>query len=215
MPRISRRQLLLTIFLPAAVLVGVAVAKIYLHVPLDQMTRDPASIAGIHPFAGILSSLGVLLWSSAAAVCLFSSVVVRAQPRSSGARFLLYSGLVTVGLLLDDFFLFHDFLAPQQLGLREKFVYALWIGAALAYLYAFRRDILQTEYTVLGLALVFFTISVAADVVGQRWLTQLGDWENLLEDGMKFLGVSAWCSYYVRTSYQLVLGDLKLEDSDR
>jgi hypothetical protein len=49
------------------------------------MTNDTAAIARIHPIAGILSNLGVLLWCASASICLFAAFM--SNPGSSFASF--------------------------------------------------------------------------------------------------------------------------------
>jgi hypothetical protein len=208
MARISIRLLTVNYIPSTALLVALAIASIYKQIPIGVLTRDPAAVASVHPFTGVLSNLGVLLWCSSAAICLFSGVVLHHTPRTKGCWFLICSALLTLGLLFDDFFLFHDFLARRYLGLSEKFVYIFLVGVTAAYLLIFRRVILQSEYAVLCLALVFFAISVAIDTIFERWLwwQRLGDWIYLVEDGAKFLGLTSWCSYYARVSYQFLIG---------
>jgi hypothetical protein len=86
----------------------------------------------------------------------------------------------------------------------EKLVYAALGIAVSAYLIAFWRVILQTHFAVLLLALGFLGSAVVMDALLEPWLRRLGHWEYFVEDGAKWLGIAAWCSYYVRTSYQLV-----------
>ena len=203
MTRISIRLLTVTYVPSTALLVALLIASIYKQIPIGVLTRDPAAVANVHPFTGVLSNLGVLLWCSSAAICLFSGVVLHHTPWTKRCWFLICSALLTLGLLFDDFFLFHEVLAQRYLGLGEKVVYVFLGGVTAAYLLIFRRVILQSEYAVLCLALVFFAISVAIDTLFPRWL---GDWIFLVEDGAKFLGLASWCSYYARVSYQFLIG---------
>jgi hypothetical protein len=201
MTRISIRLLTVTYTLSIALLVALAIVSIYNQVPIAVLTRDPTVVGNVHPFTGVLSNLGVLLWCSSAAICLFSGVVLLHTPRTKGGWFLICSALLTLGLLFDDFFLFHEYLAQHYLGISEKAVYVFEMGVTAAYLLIFRRVILQSEYAVLYLALVFFAISVVIDVRFTKWL---GAWIFLVEDGAKFLGLVSWCNYYARVSYQFL-----------
>ena len=203
MAKISVRLLTVTYVPSFALLAALAIASIYKPIPIGVLTRDPAAVANVHPFTGVLSNLGVLLWCSSAAICLFSGVVLHHTQRTKGCWFLICSALLTLCLLFDDLFLFHEFLARRYLGLSEKVVYVFLGGVTAAYLLTFRRVILQSEYTVLCLSLVFFGISVAVDVLSPAWL---GAWLFLVEDGAKFLGLASWCNYYAWVSYQFLIG---------
>ena len=199
---ISARQLWITFF-PSFFILAVigAVSAIY-HVKMPDMTRDMTAIAGIHPLTGVLSNLGVLLWCAAASICLFSALTIHHVASKDIFWFLFSSGLLSLYLLFDDLFQFHEDLASRYLGLDEKVVYAVLGLAVFGYLTAFRRVILRTEYVFLLLAVGFLSSSVVIDAILQPWMWRLGHWEFFFEDGAKWLGIAAWCSYYVQTAYQ-------------
>lgn len=199
-------QLLMTFVPSLTVVAAMAAAGVLFEVNMDVMTRDVAATANLHPLTGVLSNLGVVLWGAAASISAFAAMTLRhARPRKT-FWFLLCSALLSAYLLLDDFFLFHDELAPRYLGVDEKLVYAALGIAVCAYLIAFRRVILQTYFAVLLLALGFLGMAVVMDALLEPWLRHLGHWEYFVEDGAKWLGIACWCSYYVRTSHQLVVG---------
>ncbi len=184
------------------------IVSIRFQVNIDTMTRDVAVIANIHPLFGILSNLGVLLWCVAASICGFAAIILRDIKPRDPFWFLLSSALLSGYLLLDDFFLFHENLAPRYLGLSEKFVFATLGIAVSAYLIAFRWIILRTNFSTLLLSLGFLTTSVVIDVILEPWLGQLGHWMFLFEDGAKWLGIAFWSSYYVDTAHRLLVSTL-------
>ena len=194
-------------FLPAAfVLAVIATISAVFQVPMPAITRDVASLADVHPLSGFLSSLSILLWCTTAAICLFSAITIRRTASTEVYRFLLFSSFLSMYLLFDDLFLFHESLAPDYLGLSQRFV-ILFIGiATLSYLIMFRHIILRTNYLFLVLALGFLTTSVALDVYLEQWMWGIGHWVYFLEDGTKWLGISTWCSYYSQTSFHLLRG---------
>ena len=109
--------------------------------------------------------------------------------------FLLWSGLLTSVLLLDDLFLFHESLAPRYLGVSEEAV-VLGYGIATAwYLVRFRRILLDREIRVLFAALAFFTLAVAIDEFQDAWPSP---WRILFEDGFKLLGIVSWSAALIR-----------------
>lgn len=202
----STRQLLITFIPSISLLVAVAAASVLSGVGFDIMTRDVTATAGVHPLTGVLSSLGILLWCAAASVCAFAAITLPGSQPPEAFRFLLSSALLSAYLLLDDFFLIHDELVPRYVGLGQEVVYATLGIALMAYLVVFRGVILRTNFSVLLLALGFLAASVVLDALLEPWLVRLGDWQYLIEDGAKWLGIAAWCSYYVRTSWQLLAG---------
>lgn len=206
MKRISRVQILFT-FLPSmSMLAMVAAAKIFLHKSIGSLTRDPIASAGMHPLTGVLSNLGIILWAAAASVCLFSTILLRKLKPHTVNWFLFCSALLSAYLLFDDFFQFHETLAGMYLGVNEKLVLAVLGVSVMLYVYIFRKVILRTQWEMLLLAVSFLVISAATDAVLEPLvLWRLGDWNYILEDGPKWLGIACWCSYYLCTSYHFLM----------
>lgn len=204
MKRTSTSQLLFTFVPSSLILAAVAAAALLIGVNMPDMTKDVAAIAKIHPLAGVLSSLGILLWCATASICLFAAMSLRNSARDDGFRFLLFSALLSAYLLCDDLFQIHETLAPRYLGLSEKAVYAALGTAAAAYFIAFRWVILRTHYGILLLALSFLAGSVLIDTLLEPYLWRLGQWAYFFEDGAKWLGIASWCSYFSHTSQRLL-----------
>jgi hypothetical protein len=192
---------LLKIFVPAfLVLLGMVLIRYFCDIPFRTMTMDPVQVlAGLkgNPFCGCLSNFGVLLWCSAAAVCLFSAACLLTEGKSEASQFLLYSGIITLILMVDDFFLFHEIVFPRILGVAGDILFLSYFLIIVTYLYRFHRFILQTEYLLLVLAFILLGISFTADIMPFRIRGQF-----LVEDGSKFLGIVAWMGYFMRVSYK-------------
>jgi len=206
MKSLSLRWLAVTLVPSVAILAVVAAEGAIRHVPISTMTRDVTTLAELHPLTGALSNLGILLWCAAASICLFTAFAVRNRASKEALRFLLFSALLSLYLLFDDFFLFHDSLAPWCLGVDERVVYGILGVAVLIYFVAFWRVMLRTEYVLLLIALCLLASSVFVDVTFERWQRRFGDWGFFFEDGAKWLGIACWCSYFVRTSFQYLVG---------
>jgi len=80
------------------------------NIPLEQITGDPAVIFSAHPFTGIISNIGVLLWCATTSICLFSGLFLLSFENKKEAVFLISSGVFSFILLIDDFFMFHDYI---------------------------------------------------------------------------------------------------------
>ncbi len=204
------RQLLITLLPAILILIAVATVSILSQITISSFTRDVTAIANIHPLSGILSTLGILLWCVAASITLFAAFILRSFEQSKTFKFLFASSLLSIYLMLDDAFLFHEVLAFKYFGIDEKIVIFTLGISVFAYLVSFRQIILKTNYSVLLLAFIFLTISVLTDGILDPWFWSLGDWEYFIEDGFKWLGIVSWCSYYVQTSYLFVINAHRL-----
>ena len=203
LPRRVRSTLLTGVIVLA---VSAALIAVVLHVrdvtgvSMGTLTRDPLS--GKPAYLGFLSQAGILLWAAGAAAAFLAASALTGAPDASGTRFLFSAGLLTVALCVDDAFLLHDEVLPK-LGVPEEIIYGVYLGCMLAFLFAFRRHILRTEYPILLLALGFLGLSVICDACGLPWLDPY-----LLEDGAKVAGIVAWAAYLFRTGGSLIVGHL-------
>lgn len=198
------RSTLLTGVIVLAVSAALIAIVLYVRdvtgVPMGTLTRDPLS--GKPAYFGFLSQAGILFWAAGAAAAFLAASALTGAPDASGRRFLFSAGLLTVALCVDDAFLLHDEVLPK-LGVPEEILYAVYLGCMLAFLIAFRRHILRTEYPILLLALGFLGLSVICDACGLPWLDPY-----LLEDGAKVAGIVAWAAYLFRTGGSLIGGQL-------
>lgn len=194
------RQIVITGLLAAAVLAAVAVGSVWRQMPVEDLTRDVSAVARLHPLTGALSNLGILLWCASASVCAFAACVVGRTGPGLSRGFLLSSALLSAYLMLDDLFLIHEDLVPRHLGLPETAVLAALGTSALTYFACFARTILQTRWVTLAAAIGLLGLSVVVDAHRWSWMWRLGTWSILLEDGLKWAGISFWCSYFLQTS---------------
>lgn len=193
---------LLTITLTLAILLLAALVAAGLAggIRISNLTRDPATITGDPFYLGLISSLGLMLWAGSAAICWFSRFLLELKPETAQIRlFFLYSGLLTVVLLLDDAFLFHELVFPRYLSIPEKVVMAIYLLFFVGYLFYFRRLILATDYLLLLAALVGFGLSLVLDQI-----LPLEDWNTFMEDASKFIGICFWLAYFTSTARALL-----------
>ncbi len=189
---------LILLYAPVVTLLLVVVAlRVGYAVPMANLTRDPAQVLGVSPFAGAVSNIGILLWCASTAICLFAALLARRHCARRTPIFLLAAGTVTLVLLLDDLFLLHDIVLPNGFGISEEAVYTAYAAMIGAFITLFHRDIRASDYPLLGLALLFFAVSLGFDVL-QQWVTPPGAF--LLEDGSKLMGIVSWAGYLIRTA---------------
>jgi hypothetical protein len=200
------------VFFGVLLLVIVAWMRVAYQVPITFYTRDISVIGRLHPFAGSVSSFGAFVWGACASTCFFTVLVFRSLGFRFGYVFLLCSGLLSLYLMLDDFFVIHEVLAPTYLGVQQMVVVGVLVLVVLVYLIVFGRLILATNFAVLMAALSFFALSVAIDqspLVGIL-KSKIGDWEDFIEDGSKLLGILCWYGYFIDTSLLLLLNQERL-----
>lgn len=177
-------------------LYGVSVFSGYYDVSVAYFMRDPVITLYGHPFVGAVSNLGILVWCATAAICFFCAVIHKKNGDSSFSFFLWCSGIFTSILMLDDFFMFHEYLFPYTFGIPQTAVIICYIGIALLYFVKFRGIIYASEYLTLLLACTMFSVSILSDIFMDQ-----SDFQFLLEDGAKLLGIVTWFIYFSRVCY--------------
>lgn len=197
----------LWVYLVAIVPAVAVIAFVWLQpwVKPGWLLRDPLFVAATSGkccrlYYGVVSNFGVLFWCATSAVCLF----VSAQLRQRGAprrhiAFLVYAGLLTGLLLMDDLFFGHESVYPAILGIEEEGIVSAYFLITLVYLYLYRDLILAVDNPLMVLALASFAASVAVDV----FLEDTDNWLILVEDGGKFVGISLWATFHIRAAWLL------------
>ncbi|MGI9383571.1 MAG: hypothetical protein ACR2PO_10485 [Methyloligellaceae bacterium] len=189
-------------FLAGALLLAVAWFQPW--VPVADLLRDPLSVAELSQdccglYFGALSNLGVIIWAGAAAACLFAGLLLYSMTGWSPATmFMVYGGLLTGLLTVDDLFLLHDFVLPH-FGIPQILVYAVYGAVALGYMLMFARLILEHDAVVFLAAGSLLAISVGIDQV----IHNDAPIRIFIEDGAKLLGIILWTGFHVRTALTL------------
>ena len=206
---ININRLLIT-FIPSILFLGVGIITGYIFgIKPTFLLRDLADIAKINPLYGFFSTIGSFFWFAAAAVCLFSAITLRQLKSKVTFDFLMYSGVLSVYMALDDMFMFHDYIAPIYLNIPEKFIMAFILIAFIVYLLKFYKSILATNYQFFVLSIFFFSISQFVDIIPREWLGGLpGSSHTLSEEVPKLLGITSWLSYFCYYCYDLFLNIL-------
>lgn len=194
---------MLVVYALIVILFGTVIAiRIQTGIAIAEFTRDPLGFTGIPVYTGSISNLGVLIWSAAAAICFFSYGLMRSQVSDDQrASFLLASGVITTVLVLDDLYMLHEVVFPENLGIPQNLVYITYAAAILWFLIAFRATILRTSFLILLLALMGFAVSVVSDFIAPM-VSIPGMY--LFEDGGKFFGIVNWTAYFVLVAAQFI-----------
>jgi hypothetical protein len=189
-----------TVLLTSVVLVSLVLSfRLFAGATIGELTRDPAVVAGLPGYTGLLSQIGIFFWAGTAAVCLFAAACMRSDPDMRTARrFLLTSGAATLYLAVDDAFLFHEAMFPH-IGIPQEWVLVCYMIGAVAYALLYSKLIRTTEYSLLLFALFCFFVSVTLDLFHIYIINPY-----FFEDSAKATGLVAWFAYFYRTSRQLV-----------
>lgn len=207
-------QLVLTTLLVPAIVLTAVFAQPYIEPA--WLLRDSAVVAvwvGVqdHPpiYYGFISTLGVLIWSTAATVCLFAGALltVKGGDRTS-ARFLLFSGAIGGVLVVDDMFMVHELVFTYLTRLDSAYLYAFYSGVFLIYMIKYRNLLLKCHIVLLMIALVAFGASITIDLVSESVFgSAMGEEFGLplyVEDSAKFFGICAWVAFYLATAWDML-----------
>lgn len=157
-------------------------------VPFEALTGDPANFYKFHPLSGFLSNIGVLLWCATASICIFSGLTFKNEKhKDADSGFFIFAGLLTMLLLVDDFFMLHDHL------LRQKPMYLLYAISLVYLFFKYHQNLRQHQFLLFLTAIGFFFVSMVMDsVLPSKGL------EYFFEDGFKFLGIVSWTLFFVK-----------------
>lgn len=204
----------------AVVLLAIALA-IGLHrgIGVSGVLRDPYSLTH-ERWTSVVSNAGLMLWVTVIAVCGFAALVIdRTRPPGDRWRaFLLGALMVTAILLLDDALSFHESgddlwtsltgeEAPSWVVITEVLFWGA-VGLAFAiYLWRARDVVVRTEYLLLVLSAGLLVASVGVDVLGGVVISAVGRGSaasEVLEEGLKVLGIVVYATYFFRSAAQAV-----------
>ena len=164
--------------------------------PIWKLAKDPSEVLNFPSYIGMLSNWGVLLWMTAAAICLFTAMVMRKSDASRQAlRFILISGILSFILAVDDLYRLHDWLLPRTLHIPERFFYYLYLIMMVSYFFAFLRQIHQYEY-------LLFWISIALLAFSRRIFLPIPFLNEYMTTGdmLKYFGIVFWLAFFYRTA---------------
>ena len=162
---------------------------------LDPLTSAEFSGDCCHSYFGAMSNLGILLWASTAAVCLFSAaILILSNHKTSLMWFALTAGLLTGWLAIDDTFMLHENVLPG-LGVPQNLVIGIYAVLALAYIFSSWRIILSADFWILGIGGLALVLSIFVDVV----IHSAAKHVIYLEDSAKFFGIFCWASFHITT----------------
>lgn len=174
-----------------------------------DLLRDPLAVAEMSEtcckvYFGAVSSLGVLVWSAGAAVCMFTAALIyRLRGVTADTIFMLSAGLLTAVMVIDDLYLVHENVLPA-LGVPQPITYAAYGLCGLIYVLLSWRRIMSARYVLLAAAIGLLATSVTID-----WFFHSDHaLRILLEDGAKLVGIFAWTAFHAAAAWALIVQNL-------
>ena len=150
-----------------------------------EIIRDTAQITEHSSFLGFLSNIGIWLWVSSMAICFFVMVSRKAELNKDHKQLLMLSGLLSLILAVDDFFMIHDRYVNQYIC---YLVYIIFAGLILIKHYTIILKIEPLAFLMMGF---FLMASIGTDII-QRFLPFEYSNTQIFEEGFKFLGAAIW-----------------------
>lgn len=205
-------------FIPGfLILILIVSIKLFTDHSLYELVSDVSEVGRVHPLAGILSNLGILLWCATASILFFSALSLHNHVSRKAFSFLLSSSVFTGYLLLDDLFLIHEILAPVIFRIDEDIIFLIIIVAVIIYFILFARIIFSTGiyvFLLISIGLLGFSLLIGSTSL-KSFIPDLGDWHHLLEEGTKWLGIASWSSYFIMVSFHYIRDHLTFPNDDR
>jgi len=183
--------------------IGVALAyavnRALTDVPFQHLLRDPSHVTGTSPWIGALSFLGWSGWVAAAVLLLTGGWLRRrVHSRDRRGQFLMVTGSLTFGVVLDDALQLHERVLPDATGIGEDawyllygFVLVVWAGLYRGELRAAPVE-LAVAAVLLGLSQLLDVVDVARDIAGAG-VPRAVIWE----EGLKLIGIGFFVAFAV------------------
>lgn len=158
-----------------------------------EILRDPAQQSGESSFIGFLSNIGIWLWVSASAISFFSVLTNDFKFNKNLKELLFLTGVLSILLAIDDFFLIHDRYIKQEICF---IVYAIFAGSILIRHY---KLILKIEGFAFLFAGLLLALSIFTDLI-QSHIPIKYSYSQVFEEGFKFIGATTWLYFTARVA---------------
>lgn len=176
-------------------------------VDFNRLAGDANSVSGLPFYTGVVSSLGIALWTAAGTAALLAVWVARtAEPALR--RLLAVLGGLSLWLGVDDLLMVHEGRLRELVGVHERPVFLAYGLLVAGLLLAQRRVVLtRTAWPVLGVALALLAASVVYDSLFEGQLLTLPVSRStavFIEESAKQLGIAVWLAYVLGLSRQVL-----------
>ncbi|WP_411028813.1 hypothetical protein [Spongiimicrobium sp. 3-5] len=158
-----------------------------------EILRDPAQQSGASSFLGFLSNIGIWFWISSAAISFFTILTSASVIKKNFKELFFLTGMLSLLLAIDDFFLIHDRYVHQNIC---YLTYAVFLGCL--FIRHFKMIIAIEGFAFLT-AGIFLGLSIFTDLVQSE--VPLGYVDvQIIEEGFKFIGAATWLYFIGRAA---------------
>ena len=191
--KLERSLIIKTGLLLALTLLLIVVVANRVGVEPSDLTRDPNGVYHYAPYIGSLSFVGIFFWISAVTICFLAyNFLKNFSEKKKTASFFLYSGLLTLLLVIDDTFEIHDIILEEYMGFDEYYSYACYLVLFGIFILKYIKELFSLHVSLLIVAFAAFGISVFFDL----FLEGKVPYSTYLEDGFKLSGIVFWMLYF-------------------
>lgn len=179
---------------------GVAVLLSSDKVSRAQLFLDSTDVIYLPWYTGLLSTLGVLLWTVAASVGAVTSYVARMGGRRKAAQMMAHGALVGAAVCIDDLFELHSSVIPKYTPFPKPAVLAMIAALAISWVIFHLAELLRTRWQMLVASFGSLMLSIGFDALNDDGRGRA----LILEDGAKLLGILAWTTYFVLSCHDIL-----------
>ena len=201
---------LMKIFLPGILFLMILIVfSVLTDTYFGLLSRDVNGIYNAPPYIGMLSNTGIILWSFTVAI-LFATFKLSLilDKNKAQSKFLLFTGGLSLLMLIDDLFMLHEYVIPIYFHLHDSLFYFIYGLSVILICFFYFNLILKTDYILFLAAFLLFALSgffsESVDYFGIKVPQQ-----HFFEDGTKFIGIVSWFFYFVRTCYRYIINLLR------
>jgi hypothetical protein len=193
----SRKDIFKALLLIGFLLGMIQLIHAWRNIPYENLVRDPNAITGMPKYIGFISQFGVFLWFASVGICFMGYFLTRGiESVNQKSKYLLYFGIFSLMLGLDDAYMLHEELAHR--GLYEEMFFGVYAVMLLVFILKFLKLFFQTHFILLILSGFCLASSIAVDKYDHTLF--------LLDDSFKVSGIVFWFVYFFRTVYTFCMG---------
>ena len=198
----SQKDIFKALFLIIFLLSMIQFMHIWRGIPYENLVRDPNAIANLPKYIGFISQFGIFLWFASVGICFMGYFLIRGiESVNPQSKYLLYFGIFSLILGLDDAYMLHEELAHR--GLYEEMFFGVYAVMLLVFILKFLKLFFQTHFILLILSGFCLASSIAVDKYDHTLF--------LLDDSFKVSGIIFWFVYFFRTVYTFCKGSINTE----
>lgn len=177
------------------------------NMDFGDLSRDILSVLNGGYYIGILSNIGITLWGIAAVSFWMGWYYSRTYQREKiETKISLYFALLSSLLYLDDFFMLHERMIGYFLGLPEESLTVFYFAVVIFMIIRYFKNLQANGLIFIVLSFGFLGLSGVIDLAEKFMHIP---YEQIIEDGAKFLGICMWLTFAMSYSTKVIRSGVK------